>query len=444
MEGVWLGERKALKTHGTGPFRNFVAGLVLADCGECGTGIVTTRPIAKGEVVWEADATQTICKVLTEAELLSLPAPVRDAWLEYAWSMSNGFFVGPRLDLPLDEAKMLDASCFLNHSSHPALGFSGDFNMVAIRDVEAGEMLTYDYCMSEWRVFGACEFKDTSIIVLDDEKKDKKKKKKKDGKKKDGKKKKGEKKKDKKGGNVDDGLVEKGGDDPRAPFSDFRETVSLDDYKLPELQKKYAGHFLSSVQRLIDLHHVAVGEDGFRELNKSIVLKDHPIKVIGKGLFAGADMKKGDLVWRTNGVECIFRKLSEITSADEATQGFYLHYGYQTDENEFSTPPSLEWLQSLSDVSSYMNHSCDPTVEIVDYDLWVTRRDVKAGEELTYDYAMSEVAFSRLPVCACGTALCRGKVTKDDYRLPQLRHRYLMSFSSHVLARIAAEPSFFP
>ena len=114
-----------------------------------------------------------------------------------------------------------------------------------------------------------------------------------------------------------------------------------------------------------------------------------------------------------------------------------------------------------------MNHSCDPTVEIIDYDLWVTRRDVKQGEELSYDYAMSEVAFSRLPSCLCGSQLCRGKVTKDDYRIPevkrnkkkkkaskqawntfnflsrQLRRRYMFSFSSHVLARIAAEPSFF-
>jgi hypothetical protein len=72
-------------------------------------------------------------------------------------------------------------------------------------------------------------------------------------------------------------------------------------------------------------------------------------------------------------------------------------------------------------VSSYMNHSCDPTVEIIDYDLWVTRRDVKKGEELTYDYAMSEVAFSRLPVCLCGSGLCRGKVTKNDYQLSEVR-----------------------
>ncbi len=405
---VWIGERKPLASHGTGPFRNFVSGLVLADCGECGTGIVTTRAIAKGEVVWEADVEQTVCKVLTEQQLLSLPPRVRDEWMEYAWSMSNGFFVGPRLDLPLDEAKLLDASCFLNHSSHPCLGFSGDYNMVAIRDIARGEMLTYDYAMSEWRIFGAIEFKDTSITVLDsDEKEGKKKKKSKDKKKS----KKGKKGKKSAGGGGKSGAANEQ-PETSEPFADFRTEVSVDDYKRLELQERYKGHFLSSVQRLIDLSKSPVGADGYRELNPAIVLKDHPVKVIGKGLFAGRDMKKGELVWRSNGVESIFRSLDEISSADEEKKNFYLHYGYQTGPAEFSTPPSLQFLQELRDVSSYMNHSCDPTVEIIDYDVWITSRDVKQGEEITYDYAMSEIAFSRLPVCACGTALCRGKVTK--------------------------------
>ncbi len=88
-----------------------------------------------GTVVWEADVDQHITKVLTEYQLLALPPATRDAWLEYAWSLSNGYFVGPRLDLPLDHAKLLDASCFLNHSSNPALGFAGDYNLVAVRNL---------------------------------------------------------------------------------------------------------------------------------------------------------------------------------------------------------------------------------------------------------------------------------------------------------------------
>jgi hypothetical protein len=121
---------------------------------------------------------------------------------------------------------------------------------------------------------------------------------------------------------------------------------------------------------------------------------------------------------------------------NQKQRDFALHYGYQTDENEFSVPPSLEFLEKEEDVSSYMNHSCDPTVDVLDADVWVLRRNVRAGEEITYDYAMSEVAFDRLPTCACGTSVCRKRVTRNDYLLPELRERYKMSWSLHVLRRL--------
>ncbi len=132
---------------------------------------------------------------------------------------------------------------------------------------------SYDYAMSEWRVLGACEFRDTSFVILESPKKKKKKEKQK--KKKSG-------KKSKKVKKEKEGSSEPASNDPFAPFSDFREFVSVDDYKLPELQQRYAGHFLSSVQRLIDLHKAPVGEKGFRELSDKVELKNHPIPVIGK------------------------------------------------------------------------------------------------------------------------------------------------------------------
>lgn len=95
-----------------------------------------------------------------------------------------------------------------------------------------------------------------------------------------------------------------------------RRTVCVDDYKRPELQQRYKGHFLSSVQRLIDLHHSPVGEGGYRELNPAIVLRDHPVKFIGKGLFASRPMKKGEVVWRINGVSGVYHTLADIKGSN--------------------------------------------------------------------------------------------------------------------------------
>ena len=42
---------------------------------------------------------------------------------------------------------------------------------------------------------------------------------------------------------------------------------------------------------------------------------------------------------------------------------------------------------------------------------WVALRDIRAGEEITYDYGFAaEVAEP----CACGSALCRGLIVDDD------------------------------
>lgn len=79
---IWIGERKPLASHGTGPFRNFIAGLRIAEFpGALGKGIITDRDIPQGTVVWEADVDQKISKVLTEEQMLALPPSYRDAWL---------------------------------------------------------------------------------------------------------------------------------------------------------------------------------------------------------------------------------------------------------------------------------------------------------------------------------------------------------------------------
>lgn len=416
----WIGTRSKLSSHGEGMFRHFIKGVRLVQL-DFGQGLVTDVDIPKGTLVWEADVNQEISAVLTTEEMLEMPPAKRDAWLEYAWALSDGYWIGCKPDLPLEEAKQLDGSCFFNHSSEAVLGFQGDYHLVALRDISAGEPLTLDYALSEWVPFGATEFEDLSYQEPGA------------------------------ASSSSDADAVKAGYKrsecgvtriPGVDDSSSRRFVKYDDYKRPEVQAKYRGHFLSSVQRLIDLHHEPVGEGGAKELSVAVEVRDHPIRLIGKGLFAARPIKKGGLVWRMNGVEGCPHTLEEVMNAPEELKNFYLHYGYQTGESEFTSPRSLDYMKE--DLSSYMNHSCDPTIQIIDPDLWIARRDVAIDEELTYDYAQSEVHFSRLPHgCLCGTALCRGKVTKDDYRLPELRRRYLLSWSHHVLARIAAEPYFF-
>jgi len=96
----------------------------------------------------------------------------------------------------------------------------------------------------------------------------------------------------------------------------------------------------------------------------------------------------------------------------------------------------------MTEVQKYewhCNHSCDPNVWFDDKDLIVASRDIKEGEELYYDYALSESNDHIQLDCLCGSALCRGKVTGKDYQRPDLQERYGRHFMPYILKKIDQE-----
>jgi hypothetical protein len=88
--------------------------------------------------------------------------------------------------------------------------------------------------------------------------------------------------------------------------------------------------------------------------------------------------------------------------------------------------------------ADFINHSCDPNAAMSGATMVVALRDIAVGEAITYDYATSDGSDYDEFECACGTALCRGKVTGHDWMLPELQLRHRGSFSPYLAARIAA------
>ena len=52
-----------------------------------------------------------------------------------------------------------------------------------------------------------------------------------------------------------------------------------------------------------------------------------------------------------------------------------------------------------------MNHSCDPNCGIVGAVLLVAMRDIEPGDEICFDYAMTDTDDYDEFECTCGTAL---------------------------------------
>ncbi len=88
--------------------------------------------------------------------------------------------------------------------------------------------------------------------------------------------------------------------------------------------------------------------------------------------------------------------------------------------------------------ADFINHSCDPNGAIRGSTVLVARRDIEAGEAITYDYGTTDGSNYDEFECACGSALCRGKVTGHDWMLAELQLRYRGSFSPYLAARIAS------
>lgn len=87
--------------------------------------------------------------------------------------------------------------------------------------------------------------------------------------------------------------------------------------------------------------------------------------------------------------------------------------------------------------ADFVNHSCDPNCGMSGSVLVVALRDIAVGDQLTYDYAMSDGSDYDEFECSCGSALCRGKVTGHDWMLPELQLRYRGHFSPYLGRRIA-------
>lgn len=90
------------------------------------------------------------------------------------------------------------------------------------------------------------------------------------------------------------------------------------------------------------------------------------------------------------------------------------------------------------EVADFVNHSCDPNCGMSGATIVVAMRTIEPGEELTYDYAMSDGSDYDEFDCHCGTASCRGRVTGNDWTLPDLQRRYDGWFSPYLAARIAS------
>ena len=147
----------------------------------------------------------------------------------------------------------------------------------------------------------------------------------------------------------------------------------------------------------------------------------------GRGRFAIADITKDEIV-AVKGGHIVDRKTlrEKITPVLGPVE-------IQIDDDLFISPVTDEE-RELSML--YSNHSCDANIGVRGEITFVAMRNIRSGEELTHDWAMTDDDGYSIE-CNCGAPDCRKGLTGKDWQRPDLQERYAGYFSAYLARKIA-------
>jgi hypothetical protein len=159
-----------------------------------------------------------------------------------------------------------------------------------------------------------------------------------------------------------------------------------------------------------------------------VAVQESPIH--GRGLFAVEPIAQGEIVAIKGGYIFTRDTLQQVTSslgpADiPIADGFFIG-PLHPEEREGGM--------------LFSNHSCNPNIGVQGQIVFVALRDIQAGEELTHDWAMTDDDTYEM-VCNCGASNCRGIVTGQDWRRPDLQEKYGPFMSWYLRQKITRATS---
>jgi hypothetical protein len=149
----------------------------------------------------------------------------------------------------------------------------------------------------------------------------------------------------------------------------------------------------------------------------------------GKGVVATRRFACGELLCTFGGVVMTADELRRLTWEEQ-------FYGLQIEDDLHLVTP-----RDRVAGADFINHSCEPNAGLSGARSLVALRRIDPGEEICFDYAMSDSHELMSFACECGAPSCRKFVRGDDWRRPDLQSRYRNSFSPYLRRRIAAKAS---
>lgn len=157
-------------------------------------------------------------------------------------------------------------------------------------------------------------------------------------------------------------------------------------------------------------------------LNPKLEARPAPRKG-GHAIFAVESVVRGELLVAWGGTVVTGEQLARLPTTRRG-------HSIQIEENLYQVSPTG------SEAADFINHSCTPNAGLSGQISLIALFPISPGEEVCYDYAMSDGTTYDEFDCACGAVHCRGRVTGSDWKLPELQRRYKGHFSPYLQHRI--------
>lgn len=168
-------------------------------------------------------------------------------------------------------------------------------------------------------------------------------------------------------------------------------------------------------------------------------------KIEGRGVFATQDLPKYCIVTKPLTIKSkpIFA-LVDYADIRKKNLTHVYDYSLLVDRQTYAVDPAALYKgygKLKDDYENYFNHSCDPNCVpwgIVDI---LTRKKVKKGEELTFDYSTINSSVigggpARGMKCACDEPKCRERIHSLDWRSFRFQRQYWPFFTTYLQTRI--------
>ena len=128
-----------------------------------------------------------------------------------------------------------------------------------------------------------------------------------------------------------------------------------------------------------------------------------------QGLCAARDIKIGEKI-----IEYVGKKITHKQAENNTKYGYDVTYLF-TINKKYLLDGDFKF-----NTARLINHSCDPNCEVLDTSktkIWITAmKNIKKGEELSYDYGFGFDSNYKDHKCKCGSKNCVGFIVREGLR----------------------------